>query len=70
MGEEVVLLVGPPPAGDMILYAAGREMIRLTSNGDIYVKGRLVTNDVDVVDGMRELLRLAKIERQEKRELQ
>lgn len=29
-------------------------------NGDIYVKGKLVENDKEVVDGMREFLRLSR----------
>lgn len=33
------------------------EMLRFESNGDIYVKGRLVENDKEVVEGFREFLR-------------
>jgi len=43
--KEIVFFIGP----DRIL--------ELASNGDIYVKGRLVQNDQEVVDGMREFLR-------------
>lgn len=32
------------------------EMIRLSPGGDIYVKGRLVENDKEVVEGLREFL--------------
>lgn len=32
------------------------EMLRLCPNGDIFVKGKLVENDKDVVDGMRALI--------------
>lgn len=35
------------------------EIIRLNSNGDIYVKGNLATNDMEVVNGFRELLTLS-----------
>ena len=35
------------------------EMIKLCANGDIYVKGRLVENDKEVVQGMRDFLKLA-----------
>jgi hypothetical protein len=31
-------------------------MLELKSNGDIFVKGRLVENDKEVVDAMREFL--------------
>lgn len=34
------------------------EIIKLCVNGDIYVKGKLVENDIEVVEGMRELLGL------------
>ena len=34
------------------------EILRFDPNGDIFVKGKLVTNDIEVVDGFRELLRL------------
>lgn len=34
----------------------GEEILKLCPNGDIYVKGKLIENDKEVVDGMRELL--------------
>ncbi|WP_369355797.1 hypothetical protein [Lysinibacillus capsici] len=40
--------------------AGGQEIVSLKSNGDIHVKGKLVENDKEVVDGMRELLKLSK----------
>ena len=40
------------------LYGEGKEIIKLCPNGDIYVKGKLVENDKEVVQGMRELLGL------------
>ncbi|MED2035565.1 hypothetical protein P4V74_30865 [Bacillus thuringiensis] len=39
---------------------SGQEVISLKSTGDIYVKGKLVENDKEVVDGMRELLMLSR----------
>ena len=33
-------------------------MLKLCQNGDIYVKGKLVENDKEVVNGMRDLLGL------------
>ena len=38
-----------------------REMLRLCSNGDIFVRGVLAENDRTVVDGMREFLRMAAV---------
>lgn len=35
-------------------------IIKLCSNGDIFVKGKLVENDLEVVEGMREFLKQAK----------
>lgn len=32
------------------------EMLRLDPNGDIYIKGRLAENDLEVVNGMRDFL--------------
>lgn len=40
-------------------YAGGQVIISLKVNGDIYVKGKLVENDKEVVDGMRGLLGLS-----------
>ncbi|KAB2423899.1 MULTISPECIES: hypothetical protein [Bacillus] len=46
---------------DSIIFRVGEhEMVSLKSNGDIYVKGKLVENDKEVVDGMRELLMLSR----------
>ena len=32
------------------------EIIKLCANGDIFVKGKLIENDKEVVDAMREFL--------------
>ncbi|MED2777458.1 hypothetical protein P4278_23735 [Bacillus thuringiensis] len=46
---------------DSIIFKVGeKEMISLKSNGDIFVKGKRIENDKEVVDGMRELLMLSK----------
>jgi hypothetical protein len=34
-------------------------IIKLFANGDIFVKGKLVENDLEVVEGMREFLKKA-----------
>ena len=49
----------------VIIMCGDKEMIELRENGDIYVKGKLVENDIEVVDGMRELLYCHKIKRSE-----
>ena len=33
-----------------------QEILKFEENGDIYVKGKLIENDKEVVDGMREFL--------------
>ncbi|WP_416808875.1 hypothetical protein [Bacillus thuringiensis] len=43
----------------IVFNAGGKEIISLKSNGDIYVKGNLIKNDIEVVAGMRELLGLS-----------
>lgn len=50
--------------GGDILFSVGEiEMLRLCSNGDIYVKGRLTTNDLETVEGFKEFVLHAKSER-------
>lgn len=34
----------------------GTPILKLESNGDIFVNGKLIENDKDVVDGLREFL--------------
>ena len=36
---------------------AGLQLIKLCDNGDIFVKGKLIENDKEVVDAMREFLK-------------
>jgi hypothetical protein len=36
---------------------AGREILKLCENGDIFVKGKLAENDKEVVDALREFLK-------------
>ena len=54
------------PASDMepntITFHTGdrtEPMIKLCQNGDIFIKGKLVVNDLEVVEGMREFLEKA-----------
>jgi hypothetical protein len=46
-----VICMGPALAGE-----PGREMMRFEKNGDIYVRGVLTTNDLEVVEGFRAFL--------------
>lgn len=45
------------PSNNVYFYCGNKEMLRLEANGDIYVKGNLVENDKDVVEGLRDFLR-------------
>lgn len=45
-----------PKAIFSIRLQSGVEMIRFEANGNIYIKGKKVTNDLEVVDGFRELI--------------
>jgi len=42
---------------DTIFFNTNQEIIfELKGNGEIYVKGKLIENDIELVNGMRELL--------------
>lgn len=58
MEEDVPLLtIQQPVPISTVFYGSGREeILRLCTNGDIYVHGKLVENDKEVVDAMREFL--------------
>ena len=45
------------PENKIYFHCGDKEIIRLEPNGDIYVRGELVENDKDVVEGMRDFLR-------------
>lgn len=42
--------------GEMVLHAAGKEVIRINDDGKIFVNGRLAATDHDVVQGIRAFL--------------
>jgi hypothetical protein len=45
-----------------IIFHVGSEtepILKLCQNGDIFIKGKLVVNDLEVVEGMREFLEKA-----------
>ena len=44
-----------------VFYSKNTEMIKLCQNGDIFVKGKLIENDIEVVDAMREFLKMQNI---------
>lgn len=49
-----------PNLGAIIFSTSGyKDIIRIEANGDIYVKGKLIENDKELVDGFREFLLLA-----------
>lgn len=43
-------------ANNITFSVTGDEILRLAPNGDIFVKGNLVKNDLEVVVGLREFL--------------
>jgi len=45
-----------------LIFHSGNEtepILKLCQNGDIFIKGKLVENDLEVVEGMREFLEKA-----------
>lgn len=52
---ELVLPEGCPKEGNVVL--GKNNLLIFAQNGNVYVNGKLVTNDEEIVDGMREFLR-------------
>jgi hypothetical protein len=50
---------GTQMENDIAFNAGGYEMLRLCSNGDIFIRGQLTTNDCQVVEGLKEWLKAA-----------
>ena len=52
-------LTGKEFQSNTIIFSTNvdNEMIKLCDNGDILVKGKLIENDKEVVDAMREFLK-------------
>lgn len=44
------------PSNTIFFDINNEAIIKLKGNGEIYVKGKLIENDIEVVNGMRELL--------------
>jgi hypothetical protein len=57
--NELVLSPTEILESNTITFSVGKpsiEIIKLCENGDIFVKGKLVENDLEVVEGFREFL--------------
>ncbi|MDG0950512.1 hypothetical protein [Bacillus paranthracis] len=49
--------------GDIIFTVGGNNVLTLKHNGDILVKGKLIENDREVIEGLREFIDLSREER-------
>lgn len=58
--ENITVCQGQPTPGRIAWMVEGQEIMTFEPNGDILVKGRLVENDKEVVDGFREWFAKAK----------
>lgn len=61
MSEEYTLTTNDQKLTESSIHflaSNSQEMLKLCGNGDIYVRGRLVENDKEVVDAMRQFLKL------------
>lgn len=47
----------PLKQGEIVFRIGDEELIRFVPNGDIYVHGRLIDHDMDLVDGFRSWLK-------------
>ncbi len=55
-GDAIIV----PTADPYFMFFNGKDdtpILELRADGDIFVKGKLIENDKEVVDGMREFLR-------------
>jgi hypothetical protein len=61
--STLILSPAPNPAPNTISFHTGNSsvdaFITLCENGDIFIKGKLIENDKEVVEGMREFLKLS-----------
>jgi len=59
MSNENISTLGTKEEANEIVFSTGGtpEIIKLCANGDIFVKDKLIENDKEVVDAMREFLR-------------
>lgn len=49
-------VLAQPQKPNIVFMCGDIEMIKLELNGDIFVKGKLIKNDIEVVNGLREFL--------------
>ena len=56
MGEYIT--TPPLEENEIVISSAAGEFLRFKGNGDIYVRGKLVENDKEVVQGIRDFLKL------------
>ncbi len=59
--KDVRLATGPACGSednrDIVFWVdSNKEILRLAENGDIFVKGKLIENDEEVVDAIREFI--------------
>ena len=55
-----IQLNASPDAGSISFIVNGYgEIIKLHPNGDIYIKGKLVVNDMEVIDGFKDFLSMS-----------
>ena len=57
---EPTAMITIPQSGEITFTCGTIEMIKLTDSGDIFVKGKLIENDKEVIEGMREFLKIMK----------
>ncbi|WP_144488870.1 hypothetical protein [Bacillus thuringiensis] len=50
--------------GDIIFMVGENDALTLKHNGDILVKGKLIENDREVIEGLREFIGLSREERE------
>ncbi|PEA87483.1 hypothetical protein [Bacillus thuringiensis] len=49
--------------GDIRFTVGENDVLTLKHNGDIFVKGNLIENDREVIEGLREFISLSRAER-------
>ncbi|MCK9567707.1 hypothetical protein M0R72_02005 [Candidatus Pacearchaeota archaeon] len=62
LGPQELKLTDSLSAGTFAVAVNGcdGEIIKIKDNGDIFVKGNLITNDMEVVEGFKEFFRMSK----------
>ena len=57
-GDNHLIMSDPLPTDSLIMfhYRDGSELMKFCYNGEIYLKGKLVTTDQEVVDGLRDII--------------